>query len=258
LKRELQEQSLGQKQFKHMPKTIIANWKMRLSIGESLALAKKMEGRFLKTKNQIIICPDFLSLPLVSVALKNSPVFIGGQDCAEKSEGSMTGEVSPANLKEAGATYVILGHSERRSGQKEDGKIIASKIKAAISAGLKPVFCVGESAAQKKKGESLKVISNQLEASLKGLNIKNGGLLVAYEPVWAIGAGKPMGAKEADETISKIASICVKILGKKVPVLYGGSVEAANAKDFLKKKNIAGLLVGGASLEAEEFSRIAS
>lgn len=241
-----------------MAKTIIANWKMRLSVSESLALAKKLEIKLKDTKQEIILCPDFLSLPLVSAALKNSFISIGAQDSAVSLNASSTGEVSANNLKEIGASYVILGHSERREGQKESSKVVNLKIKSALCADLKIILCIGENALCRKKGETLKFISTQIKESLAGVTIKRKeDLLIAYEPIWAIGAGLPMSADEADKIAEKVSKVAMDILNKKVSVLYGGSVSSANAKTYLKKKNLAGLLVGGASLEAEEFSRLA-
>jgi len=241
-----------------MAKTIIANWKMRLSVSESLALAKKLEIKLKDTKQKIILCPDFLSLPLVLVALKNSFIDLGAQDCATSLKASSTGEVSANNLKEVGASYVILGHSERREGQKESSKIINLKIKAALRADLKVVLCVGESALCRKKGETLKFISTQIKESLNGVTLqRKEDLLIAYEPIWAIGADLPMSADEADKIAEKISKLATDILNKSVSVLYGGSVNSSNAKNYLKKKNLSGLLVGGASLEAEEFSKLA-
>ncbi len=240
-----------------MSKIIIANWKMRLSISESLALAKKIDSKLNKTKNDIIICPDFLSLPLTSALLKNSKISIGGQDCAINLNSSSTGEVSALNLKEAGASYVILGHSERREVQKESSKMINLKIKSALLAGLKVILCVGESAACRKKGDTWNFIHAQLKESLSDLPLKRkDDLLIAYEPIWAIGADKPMGADEADVMAEKISRTASDLLGKKISVLYGGSVNSGNAKTYLKKRNLSGLLVGGASLEADEFAAL--
>lgn len=241
-----------------MPKTIIANWKMRLSVSESLALAKKIDSKLRNSKNEIILCPDFLSLPLVSALLKNSQITVGGQDCALNLNSSSTGEISALNLKEVGASYVIIGHSERRENQKENSKTINLKTKAALLAGLKVILCVGESASCRKKGDTWNFISTQLKESLLDLPLKKkDDLLIAYEPIWAIGADRPMDADEADKIAEKISRFASDLLGKKIAVLYGGSVNSQNAKSYLKKKNISGLLVGGASLEADEFSSLA-
>lgn len=241
-----------------MPKTIIANWKMRLSVSESLALAKKIDSRLRNSKNEIILCPDFLSLPLVSALLKNSQITVGGQDCALNLNSSSTGEISALNLREVGASYVILGHSERRENQKESSKTINLKAKAALLAGLKVILCVGESASCRKKGDTWNFISTQLKESLLNLPLKKkDDLLIAYEPIWAIGADSPMDTDEADKMAEKISHFSSDLLGKKIAVLYGGSVNSQNAKSYLKKKNISGLLVGGASLEADEFSSLA-
>lgn len=240
-----------------MAKTIIANWKMRLSLSESLALAKKLELKLKSTKYNIVLCPDFVSLPLVAAVLKNSLINLGAQDNAIKLNAASTGEVSASNLKEIGTSYVILGHSERRKGQKENSKTVNLKIKAALSVGLKVILCIGESASCRKKGETWKFLSTQIKESLLDIVIKKkDDLLIAYEPIWAIGAGLPMSPDEADLIADKISKLAFGILNKKIDVLYGGSVSGENAKSYLKKKNLAGLLVGGASLEAEKFSRL--
>lgn len=240
-------------------KTIIANWKMQLSLKESLELSeqaiKKITG-----KNTVVLCPDFLALPFVGPILKKSGLSLGAQDSAIAERGAYTGEVSPLNLKALGVKYVILGHSERREHLHESSIIINLKIKAALKNGLIPVLCVGEQAEIRKNGETEAYLEQELAHSLKGVRIKKASdLIIAYEPIWAISTNKnakPMTASEADAIHQFIKIKAAKILKNKVAVLYGGSVTAVNAGGFLNQDNVDGLLVGGASLKIKDFSNI--
>lgn len=243
-----------------MPKIIIANWKMKLSVEESLRLASKLNLGLAKSSRQVIICPDFVSLPLISASGLSNNFSLGAQDCSNKKNGALTGEVSPFNLKEVGATYVILGHSERRQVQGEDDRIINQKVLTALEAGLKIILCVGESAKERVAKKTKEVILKQLKGALKDSSLKKNSkgleILIAYEPIWAIGSGEAMGAKEAATIAAYIIKEGKKLLSKEPRVLYGGSVDEKNATLFLKEKAIAGLLVGGLSLEAEKFLSI--
>ena len=237
-----------------MSKIIIANWKMKLSVEESLRLASQFNAASVNSQQKIIICPDFISLPLISASLVDKNLILGAQDSASTFFSALTGEVSPKNLKEIGVKYVILGHSERRSIQAESDKLINEKIKTALAAGLKIILCVGESKAERQAKKSKAVILKQLKNSLKGIKLKNcGDIIIAYEPVWAIGSGKAMLAQEAVLMADMISRETKKITGKSPKVLYGGSVDADNAKDVLKHQEMAGLLVGGASLKLDSF-----
>ena len=239
-----------------MSKIIIANWKMKLSVKESLSLAEKF-SLGLNTKNQVVICPDFISLSLISFLKTKKTFFLGAQDSATLAKNSLTGEVSAFNLKELGVSYVILGHSERRLYQKEDDKMINEKIKVALEAGLKVVLCLGDNKQEYQAKKTKAVIKSQLSNALKGLKLKKDSeIIIAYEPVWAIGSGMAMGAEEANEIAEFIKTNAKKFIEKPLKVLYGGSVDKNNAHLFLKQKNLQGLLVGGASLKAEEFLSI--
>lgn len=238
-------------------KIIVANWKMKLSLEESLSLASKLDLGLEGAKNKVIVCPDFLSLPLIGVSLAVSNFHLGAQNSSSEEKAAATGEVSASNLRELGVDYVILGHSERRIKQFEDEKLLRAKIETALKAGLKVIFCVGENLSEREKGQEKKYIVKQLRDSLKSLSLKNNNdLSIAYEPIWAIGSGKTIDALEADKMAAVISVETEKLLGRKIKVLYGGSVNSKNAPEFLKQKNIAGLLVGGASLKAEEFLSI--
>lgn len=222
-----------------MNKTIIANWKANPNQGQKVTeYFSKFQGQF---GAEIVFCPPF-------VYLKN-PEFkkysLGAQNCFWENQGSYTGEITPGMLKDLGANYVLIAHSERRNILGETNEVANFKIKQALAHGLIPVYCLGE-----KEGQNWQeVIKTQLEEGLKDINTD---IVIAYEPVWAIGTGKacdPVTAKQVKEYI-------LTVLGKTVPVLYGGSVNASNASEFLNSMD--GLLVGGASLDPEEFAKICS
>jgi triosephosphate isomerase len=239
-----------------MKKLIIANWKMKLGFNESLVLAKKLNNKLKSDKNNIVICPDYLSLAPIANILKKSKIVLGAQDSAITDSGAYTGEVSPLNLKSIGVKYVILGHSERREHLHENSAIINDKIKAALKNKLIPVLCVGEKLIERESGEAKSVITDQLRRALNRIDVKNNNIVIAYEPVWAIGKGKAIAPAEAEEMHQFIKSQVNKILKKAVLVIYGGSVDSKNILSFISQKNIDGFLVGGASLKSDEFIKI--
>jgi len=243
-----------------MKKLIMANWKMQLSLAESRALAKKYALTLAKSKNEVVICPDYLALAEVGAILRHSKIVLGAQDSAITDKGAYTGEVSPLNLKALGVKYVILGHSERREHLHENSAIINNKIKAALNAKLIPVLCVGEKWAEHVAGQTEEYLAMELRHALKGVKIKTAAeLVVAYKPVWAISTNKharPMAPEEADKVQKFLARLALKILQKPVRVIYGGSVNSQNAVAFLSQPNVAGLLVGGASLKPTEFIKM--
>ena len=239
-----------------MKKLIIANWKMKLGLNESLALAKKINTKLKTDKNNVVICPDYLSLVPIANILKKSKIVLGAQDSSLADSGSYTGEVSPLNLKSIGVKYVILGHSERREHLHENSAIINDKIKAALKNKLIPVLCVGEKLIEREAGEAKSVIIDQLRRALNRIDVKNNNIVIAYEPVWAIGKGQAINPVEAEEMHQFIKSQVSKILKKAVLVIYGGSVDSKNILSFMSQKNIDGFLVGGASLKSDEFIKI--
>jgi len=243
-----------------MKKLIVANWKMQLSYQASLSLAKSYAKKIKHSRHEVVICPDYLTLPAVATLLKKSALSLGAQDSAVAISGAYTGEVSPSGLKALGVKYVILGHSERREHLHENSALINAKIKVALDQKLIPILCVGEKMSEKESGETKKYLARELTQALKGVKIKNvSDLIIAYEPVWAISSNKkakPLAAPEADEIQAFIKTQVNKLLKKKVRVLYGGSVSAINAAGFLAQKNVAGLLVGSASLRLKDFSAI--
>jgi len=243
-------------------KLIVANWKMnpaKLVEAKKILAAVAKEVQSAKVKEtEIIICPPFLWLSDLSAEFKNKKgLAFGAQNCHWELSGAYTGEVSAAMLAESGAKYVILGHSERRQFMGETDAIINLKIKTTLKTELRPILCVGE-----KDGEEMNlVVEEQLDKDLMGLNVNQmKELIIAYEPVWAIGTGRPCLPDNALSATLFIKRILTKLysrfLAEKTPVLYGGSVEAKNALDYIKIANMSGLLVGGASLEVEEFIKI--
>jgi len=243
-----------------MKKLIVANWKMQLSYQASLSLAKSYAKKIKNSQHEVVVCPDHLALPAVATFLRKSQLGLGAQDSAETIYGAYTGEVSPANLKQLGVKYIILGHSERREYLHENSSLINAKIKVALDQKLIPILCVGEKLAEKESGETKKYLARELDQALKGVKIRSASdLVIAYEPVWAISSNKkakPLAATEASEIQAFIQDRVAKLLKKKVRVLYGGSVSAVNATEFLAQKNVAGLLVGNASLKLKDFSSI--
>lgn len=244
-----------------MSKIFVANWKMQLDYSASLALARDYKKIFKGTSREIIVCPDFLALSKISELFKTTKLRLGAQDCSISESGAYTGEVSPKHLKNLGLSYVILGHSERRQYFAETDELINKKIIAAQANRLIPILCIGETLEEKKSGKTKEVLSKQLTTAFKGVKPS---LIIAYEPVWAIGTGKLAEAEEVEEIHKFIKEIARQILKKAVKVIYGGSVSlippAGNSgsgiKGFKKIKNLDGFLVGGGSLKTAEFYKI--
>lgn len=243
-----------------MKELIVGNWKMNLTIKEGIDLASRLSKKITNTKRQVVICPDLASLAFVGPVIKGSIIGLGAQDSAPVDQGAVTGEVLPKNLKSLGVEYVIIGHSERRQKLGEISTLINDKIKTALNNGLKVILCVGESLADKKAKRTESYLSLELRQALKGITIKkDSDLTIAYEPVWAISTNKqahPSSPDEADIVQAFIKKKVRQILGFDVRVLYGGSVKKENSQAFLSKKNIDGLLIGAASLQAEDFVAI--
>ena len=230
---------------------IVANWKMNCTEAEAIALAGTVASalKAKKIKNEVVISPPFTYISSIRPSIVPA-IKLGAQTCSSEKNGAYTGEISACMLKSLGCEYVILGHSERRKNQCETSPIIARKADAAIKAGLKPIICVGESLDERKFGREEHIVSDQLEKSIPAsANAKNS--IIAYEPVWAIGTGENASDKQIAEMHAFITS---KQPGFKV--LYGGSVKADNAEKILKIKNVGGLLIGGASLNAQDFVKI--
>jgi triosephosphate isomerase len=242
-------------------KLIAGNWKMNGLKADGLDLASDLAGR-LKGAGPVVfdmlVCPPFPLLFPVGEAIADSPLALGGQDCASKTSGAHTGDVAPTMLKDAGCRFVILGHSERRTDHGESDALVKAKAEAARQAGLVPIVCVGETEAERDGGRALEVVGRQVAGSLPdGLSAET--LVIAYEPVWAIGTGKTPTVKDVAEVHGHIRGLIqgrVKDAGG-VRLLYGGSVKPANARELLAVENVDGALVGGASLVATDFWEIA-
>lgn len=247
----------------HRPPTIAGNWKMYKDLGESSALLTDLKTKInfpLKT-TRVIVCPPFTSLSLAHKLLEASPIALGAQNMHTEDEGAFTGEVSPKMLKSAGCTYVILGHSERRQYFGETNDLINKKAKKAIASGLIPIVCVGETLQEREKNITEQVVSVQVKGCLKDLpSSEIERLVIAYEPVWAIGTGKvatPQQAQDVHQFIRKlIGQMYSWPVAEKVVLQYGGSVKPDNAADLLKQPDIDGALVGGACLKADSFASI--
>lgn len=249
-------------------KLLIFNWKMNLPILSEWNKAIKSSTPlfYKKRRGDIVVCPPFTHLEKVSKLIKNTKIKLGAQDVFYESKGSFTGEISATELKNLGVKYVIIGHSERRQFLGETDKIINKKVLAALKAGLKVILCVGEPKRDIKRHKKYDLrnaknyIKKQLEKDLKGiLNLKSYGLnlIIAYEPVWAIGTGKNDTPEDAAEIVKFIKkSLKLKTKNLKPMVLYGGSVNSKNIEDFAKYKKINGFLIGSASLKTKEIKNI--
>jgi triosephosphate isomerase (TIM) len=233
-----------------MEKILIFNWKMNPStLREAVSLAKASDF------DDVVVAPPFTFLEKVGNLLKKSE--LGAQDLFWEDKGAFTGEVSAKELKSVGVKYVIIGHSERRHKFDETDEMVAKKMKAAAENGLISVLCVGETAEEKDRGEKEKVLERQLRIGLSQLsNVKGKSLIVAYEPVWAIGTGNPESPESALETIRYIKSMVSGKWSFTPKVLYGGSVNSKNLKNYLQYKEVDGALVGGASLKKDEIKKV--
>ncbi len=249
-----------------MKSIIVANWKMNPSVskeGEQLFGSINKELKKAK-KTTMVICPPFIYLPDLFRSFfksKKTQIKLGAQDCFWEEQGSYTGEISCSMLKKLGCKYVIIGHSERRGFLNETNQMINKKIKAALTIGLQPIICVGEKGEENKNNKTVVVLKSQIENAFKGLSKKQiQDLIIAYEPIWAIGTGKACSSNEAHVTrliLQKIISQKYsRPLAQKIKMLYGGSVNSSNIKEYLKDAGFQGVLVGGASLKAKEFVKI--
>ncbi len=245
-----------------MRKKIIAgNWKMNNTVDESLKLIEDLKDAVKDATCEVVVCPPFTSLYQVVEALKDTNIKVGAQNMYFEEKGAFTGEVSPVMLKTMGVKYVIIGHSERRQYFKETDEDLNKKVKAAFSHGLIPILCVGESLEEREGNVTEKVVKNQIEKDLKDIEknfVKD--IVIAYEPIWAIGTGKTATDEQANETIAYIRSVIASLYGedvaKEVTIQYGGSVKPSTIKGQMAQSDIDGALVGGASLNASDFAKI--
>lgn len=238
------------------------NWKMFKTPTEGVNCAKALKVKVINITNvEIVVCPPFPDLVPVHEILRESRIKMGGQNLHWKDQGAFTGEVSAQMLRDAGCEYVIIGHSERRHIFGEKDGAINQKVLKAVAEGLRPIFCVGEKLEERKSGHTEKVVEQQVRAGLVGVELTGSDdLVVAYEPVWAIGTGENATPEQAEEVHKFIRTILSDIFSGEIAggirIQYGGSVKPANAEELLRQDNIDGALVGGASLDAESFAAI--
>lgn len=238
---------------------IAGNWKMNTTVSEAIELVNEIHQGLDQIGNvDKVICPPFISLAAVRELIKGSSIKLGAQNTYFEEKGAYTGEISPLMLADL-CEFVIIGHSERRQYFNETGEITNKKIRAALKVKLKPILCVGEKLEENEAGRTEEIVTGQLRASLAGIDYPN-GLIIAYEPIWAIGTGKAATGEQANKTIGLIRHSIVELYsertGQDVRILYGGSVTAANATEFINQPEIEGALVGGASLKANQFLSI--
>jgi triosephosphate isomerase len=242
-----------------MRKPLIAgNWKMFKTVHEAVAFTKEFQPLVASATNiDIVVAPPFTAIQAVAAAVRSTNIGVASQDVYFEREGAFTGEISAAMLKEAGATYAIVGHSERRRLFGDTDAIVNRKAEAAAAAGLTAIVCVGETLEEREREETFAVLDRQIRDGLKGLSA---GFIVAYEPVWAIGTGRNATAAQAQEAHAHIRSRLREGSGVSVAdacrVIYGGSVKAENIKELIAQPDVDGALVGGASLDAKSFAAI--
>lgn len=244
-------------------KTIIGNWKMNLGVRESVALARAslllLRGK--KTVPDFVICPSFIALPDVHKIIARSSVSLGAQNISTQDQGAMTGEISARMLDEVGVTHVIIGHSERKFILGETDELINQKIINALEHHLVPIVCVGETDEEHSRGEQKKSVTHELAAFFKNVSLKRGQkIIIAYEPIWAIGTGQTPEVQETVEMHKHIREVCNEIFSSstddQISILYGGSVDGKNAYKFLREPVINGVLVGGASIKINQITQI--
>ncbi len=240
---------------------IAGNWKMYKTTGQAVQFARELSGAALPGGCRVVICPPFTALGAVYEIVKDGPIGLGAQNMHHRDEGAFTGEVSPVMLRDVGCRYVILGHSERRQYFGETDAGVNLKIKAALARQLVPLVCVGETLEEREAGRTGEVVAGQVGGSLAGQEPGlAAGLIVAYEPVWAIGTGRTASAGDAQQVSHYIRGLLAGMFGSdvagKVRILYGGSVRPDNAAELMGQPDIDGALVGGASLDAGSFTAI--
>ena len=241
---------------------IAGNWKMYKTASEAVTLVQTLKAAAHMVSNvTIVICPPFTALSEVSKVLEDTAINLGAQNMYCAPEGAFTGEISPTMLKDSGCRYVILGHSERRQYFKEDDILIHEKLKTALKYSIIPIVCVGETLAERDAKKHFDVVKTQFDESIGRLEKEDiAKVVIAYEPVWAIGTGKTATPDQAEQMHSYIRRLLnerySQEVGNRIPILYGGSVKPDNTKSLMEKPNIDGALVGGASLKAESFAQI--
>lgn len=245
-----------------MRKPIIAgNWKMNKTAAEAEILINELKPLVAKSKPEVVICVPYTDLWIAKKAIEGSKIKLGAENVAWADSGAFTGEISADMLKEIGVEYVIIGHSERRQYFGETDATVNMRMKQALTKGLKPIVCVGETLEQREKNRTKKVLKKQILEGFKDIIESDfSNIVIAYEPVWAIGTGKTATAEDANKTIGFIRSLIKKTWGNEVAkslrIQYGGSMKPSNAKELMAMRNIDGGLIGGASLKAADFKEI--
>ncbi len=247
----------------HQP-IIIANWKMNLLVSDTIRLVKSLirslNGESLPV--ELVICPSYPALLPVRDLIKKTRIALGAQDVFWKDSGPYTGEISPSILKEVGVSYVLVGHSERRNYLKETEPMIHHKVLTCLTEKLTPVICVGETLNERQQGNKDTVIFQQVKSALTGVQLASDqSIIIAYEPVWVIGSGQAVSYSDAAQTAQVIKEalfdlFSFKIVANNFRIIYGGSVDSSNARDFAKGEILSGILVGGASLKAAQLMNI--
>ncbi len=244
-------------------KLVVANWKLHFTVPESTIIIEQLKKELTKSKKvEVVICPSFIDIYPASAELKGTNISLGAQNLFYKEEGAFTGEVSAIALAHF-VKYSIVGHSERRMIFCENDKIVSQKAEVAVAHGITPIICVGETLHDKEDGLSKIVVINQLEAGLNRLTAEEiTDVVIAYEPVWAIGTGRICNLIDAEKMSDNIRNLIKALYGdraaKEVRILYGGSVDEKNVKTFAKSKKLNGVLVGGASLDVKTFAKVVS
>jgi triosephosphate isomerase len=242
-------------------KMVAGNWKMNKNLQEGMALATELKNTILNPTCDVVIGTPFIHLASVAELLKDSPIKVAAENCADKEKGAYTGEVSAEMVASTGATYCILGHSERRAYYHETYEILKEKVLLALANNLAPIFCIGEVKEERESGIQNDVVKAQLEGSVFNLSPEDfSKIVLAYEPVWAIGTGLTATPQQAQEMHAYIRSLIVEKYGEEVAdnttILYGGSCNAKNAAELFANPDVDGGLIGGASLKAEDFAAI--
>ncbi len=242
-------------------KVIAGNWKMNMLPNEAIDFIQGLTEKVKDTENEVVLCVPYTDIFYSVLNAQDTNIKIGAQNMHWEEKGAYTGEVSAEMLKAVGVEYVIIGHSERRQYFAETDETVNKKLKKALEVGLKPIVCVGETLEQREQGITMQVITSQTEKALDGLEAEDvQKVIIAYEPIWAIGTGKTATKEDANDAVKQIREKIAEKYGQnaadRVIIQYGGSVKASNAKELFEMSDIDGGLVGGASLKVEEFSNI--
>ena len=242
-------------------KVIAGNWKMNMLPNEAIDFIQGLEEKVKGTEHEVVLCVPYTDIFYSVLNAQDTNIKIGAQNMHWEEKGAYTGEISAEMLKSVGVEYVIIGHSERRQYFAETDETVNKKLKKALSVGLKPIVCVGETLEQREQGITMQVITSQTEKALEGLEASDvEKVIIAYEPIWAIGTGKTATKEDANDAVKQIREKIAEKYGQNtangVIIQYGGSVKASNAKELFEMSDIDGGLVGGASLKVEEFSNI--